>query len=671
MLWKWKTEQEKRERRQSFVTAVVLAAAALWLVVWPVFNWARASVFLTATELRTISQRDVSTVLDMRNAFASTVVLRPVGDWLWREYTHRLETLSALLQDSDGGMGYRLAGLAGGDDMLPDRVDAVLGPGAQLEGAATHLAGVSDAALDGAEVVIGTNEGKIIRWNFASGLRNTIPFVAAADDPDAWQHTAVAQDSRVQKPRVLCLSADGRHAGVVWFSGESQSGTFGVIDTQTGKHEPNFAALPGSNDYARSTFRAAFSPDNSRLVAIHSGGVVVLGKTSSWEVPLGDGQTVVDAAFVSNDVLAVATPSTRLDQDRQPYSRITFWQTDAHNPRSRELPAPEAFLPPRGSLVTDGRGGFLAQIGSKWQWISKTSPRAVTVPADMWPKAFAADEPLLVSFDAFQRVAVSDPDHGSEKQFHVLAMTASRTALPAERRLTPASVASLSDRRLLSIDDNATAVRLWNLRSEAAFEDRSPRTPSPVPTPAPGGTLGRSVNGQWLAWVRGHRVCVGPAASDEANPRVLHDWDVAAGLLTPRSVFISSRGDRVVVITDNEGMWYGDSSTRELKQFSTGQGDVAFGPGSQRITVFSTGEQTLEVVRPRGGKSIEKWRAPVRSDTFLVHSVDEGAVVFYSGFWIHRLTQRSDAGGWSFGRQWPHIVSVLRKSPVNSVQARS
>jgi hypothetical protein len=138
-------------------------------------------------------------------------------------------------------------------------------------------------------------------------------------------------------------------------------------------------------------------------------------------------------------------------------------------------------------------------------------------------------------------------------------------------------------------------------------------------------------------------------------------------MFAPRSVFISSKGDRVVVITDNEGLWYGDSNGRELKQFSTGQGDVAFGPGPQRITVFSAGTQLLEVFRPAGGKTTAEWRAPVRSDTFLVHSVDDDAVVFYSGFWIHRMTQRSD-GGWPRGRQWPHIVSVLRKSPVNSVR---
>jgi hypothetical protein len=135
-------------------------------------------------------------------------------------------------------------------------------------------------------------------------------------------------------------------------------------------------------------------------------------------------------------------------------------------------------------------------------------------------------------------------------------MTASRTAA-GRTPSTPASVAV--ERPPAPVDDDSDGVRLWNLRSEAAFEDRSPRT-SPVPTPAPGGTAAAVSTVQWLAWVRDHRVRR-PGSLREANPRVLHDWDVAAGLLTPEACSVSSRGGRVVVIAASEGMWYGDSSS--------------------------------------------------------------------------------------------------------------
>jgi hypothetical protein len=610
-----------------------------------------------------------------------------------------METLSALQHDTEGAMSYRLAELAAGSDMTTERMDLALGRAASLDGALPGLVGVADVARNGETVVIGTASG-ILRWTIGAQRPDEIPIRAETralsmlDRPSVELGTAEAA--------VLCLSPDGATAVVALF-GESadslaadkagvkeplrrNSSTLVLVDTASGALRPGVprrklpspatAAAPlGSLGDLRG-LRAAFSRDARHIVVIDrgdptTGRAMVFDSSFSTEGSLVDvpGRTVTDASFVNADVLAIASQATSplasQDVTAVDVSEISLWRRNSGWVREHWTER-RLVLPSPASLITDERKGVFAMVDGEWRWVAEsgisTAPLALPKPPGVTiivPTAFDAERNVLVTRDIPGRLFLSAGDATDPAKFETLAFS-SGGALPysAERKVTPAGVAGLRAGSIATIDDSGTTVRLWKLPQALAVQ-RPVEAPAIQSAPELKDDTLRSVDGQWIADVRDQAISL---VSSKDRSKKGGPWTVPQGFKGPARGFASTSGTRIAVIAP-DGIWYGGPADKALYQFAKDPvQDVAFGPGEALLTVRSQAPH-VRVYRPsrEKGRSDGEWSARVPPSTFLVHAVDESAVVLYSEFWIHRLMAgdgRNDG--------WPEIVSVFQEFPITS-----
>ena len=110
MLWKWRGEQERKEYRAALFMVAMVAVLAFFLVLLPI--WAFSPVHNHLSNPSYGNADEIGNVLELRNVLSHTIIGRPLGDHLWRQYNHKLFTLAALRSDSDAALDYRLAELS-------------------------------------------------------------------------------------------------------------------------------------------------------------------------------------------------------------------------------------------------------------------------------------------------------------------------------------------------------------------------------------------------------------------------------------------------------------------------------------------------------------------------------------------------------------------------------
>jgi hypothetical protein len=158
LLWRWLQEQERKVQRSRIVWTILICSLLWWCVINPLVAWWRVAELLHHANG---SPNDIKYLIDVRNTFSHTLILRPVGDWLWDYYTKRFFEKSALRADVDGTILFNYAHAGAGQGA------AQLGPARFLLGTyrPSILAQISDtvaAATD--DLFAGTVDGRIVHW---------------------------------------------------------------------------------------------------------------------------------------------------------------------------------------------------------------------------------------------------------------------------------------------------------------------------------------------------------------------------------------------------------------------------------------------------------------------------------------------------------------------------
>jgi hypothetical protein len=697
MLWQWKEQQEHHERRRSIAVTLGISAALLFFVVWP------AALRLMVTRpvnLPSYGNADeFSAVLDMRNAFGRTMVLRTVGDRIWQHYINKLTTLSALKLDMDGAITYRLAGLASsGRRAAQSDVAGALGPARHLAGTLSNLKGAADAVVvknRGPQpvVIIGTSDGEIVEWvpGERKGKYRRLVVGTESDEPGA---PAV-------QPWILCLSPDGERAVAARTPLKSESADTGTaaaqrsdvmietFSTRTGRPIEDAAVLPlpsparspggssaleqiASSIDRRAAFadmRASCEAGGARFAVMNAQAAAVFDGPRHWTIAESD---VRQAAFLG-DVVVLA--STEIDGVSL---RLRAWRL-AVDGKGRALPAvllnlASTSLPWSARLLVRDSRHVLAVRNNAWMWIAPAGGEAMTEaqvlpfdpyadpystpgqaygarPPQMVPQAYDAGRDLVVLTDDVGRIAFSHARR-DPLRYSVLPITEQRGANPSGRQLAEASRKSLASGLVASIDEVGTVVRVWRVPADdepiVAMSVPSPLAAAPVdacPKATQDHDVYCSVGNTWVA-----RVPRVPSDRDKPSGRMtitiersapaarMNAWSVEVDAdSSPRGVLVSSTGERIVVML-NDGFVYAEQITASSPSKVTENVYAAvFGPGPHRITLLTTDEVKIYDAASMAANRPE-WRAPCAALThWFVPKADESSVLLYSRFWTHRI----------------------------------
>lgn len=729
MLWRWKEEQERRARWTSLALGVVAAAALVFFALWPL---AQRMVVTRPVNLPAYGNVDeFSAVLNMRNAFGRTLFLRPFGDMSWRHYAAKLATLSALQQDMAGALTYRLAALSTmGRRPGPDDVRGAMGPGAYLAGTLTGLTAVTDAVfLENAggppKVLMGTTDGWLVEWTPGQG-KTSRRLMVDRDGADAGGAASV---------NVLCLSPDGSRALAVIADGDrpdkSGSGVrVGTFSTGTAKligqplqlpAHPGAAAgghLAGAMlEAGAAGFGAAGAPteiqgsydaSGQRFAVVTGDTAMVYDGAQPWTIAE---RGIRRLTFTGNVVVTAAETYPGASS-----WQLAFWRMDPKGGGVRIPLATPAVLPWSSQLVLDARGRVLAISGNQWQWISTDSPaepQELPFAADRWgisagpsldpdsaaappmidqrggpppsrfsPQAYDAANDMLLFMDDHGLFAFVHPSETPDL-YRVLPITEQRWDAGLTRQLTSASLSAFSRRRVISIDDLGTAVRLWRVptASEPAVDlaasgtdtgGTATSTACPQDEPQSQETF-CSVGNEWAASVprsAPYEVRVeyrGTAARSPGN------WSVAADV-RPRGVLVGADGSRILLLFDDEVRYVEKGRTVVVHPIRRSVRDAVFGPGPRRVTLM-TAEDIMIFGPGHWDSENGEWQAPCLTNAaWLLRKKDEQSVVLYSRFWMHTLRENSSAWErWMSkltreGRVWPDVTSVLTDAPISRRQ---
>ena len=519
MLWRWKEEQERKDRRRSVALWVAATAALAFFVLWPV---TQRMVVTRAVNLPTYGNGDeFSAVLDMRNAFARTMIFRELGDRIWRGYTDKLATLSALKLDMDGAIAYRLAGLAtSGRSTAANDVKDALGPGRNLIGTLPGLKGITDAVIvkeaGATKVIMGTSYGGIVEWKpndpkerktsrlFMAGDDHNVavPTGQASGNSDA-VHASLMVDSDKglgQAAKTLCLSPDGKRAVTARIEEAAREGESRIViqsfstgdgrALDSGRGFPtlsqNVGQAPESgNGQARSIdfdtsaalsdMQGVYDQNGARFAVMTPEGAVIYDGPQQWILPE---PKVGRVAFVNDGVILASEHFPMFTR------KISFWTLEAgqrgESMTPRRVPIrKEAFLPWTARLVVRKSGDVLAVVDNQWAWISPTSTvpqrlpfapfarraQAGGPPPPMFtPQAYDAKNEVLLFMDNDGRLALSHTGANPER-YSALPISEQRGEVALTRQVTDRSVGTLSDGLVVSIDDLGTVARLWQIPS--------------------------------------------------------------------------------------------------------------------------------------------------------------------------------------------------------------
>lgn len=724
MLWQWKEQQEHHERRRSVTAAVVISAALLFFVLWP------AALRLMVTRpvnLPTYGNADeFAAVLDMRNAFGRTMVLRTVGDRIWQHYINKLTTLSALKLDMDGAITYRLAGLASsGRRASPSDIAGALGPARHLAGTLANLKGVADATVvtnrgPRPVVVIGTIDGEIVEWVLGErkGKYRRLAVDGESEEPG---------ELAVQ-PRVLCLSPDGERAVAARNPLKTEAPAhrsdvmIETFSTGTGHPIGGPVALPlpaatrspggsspidqiASSIDRRAAFadmRASCESGGARFAVMNAQATAIVDGPRRWTIAESD---VRQVAFLG-DVAVLA--STEIDGVSL---RLRAWRL-AVDGKGRALPAallalPATSLPwPARLVVRDGRH-VLAVRDNKWLWIAPAAGEAAAErqdlpfepyavldsapgpaygarPQQMAPQAYDTGHDLVVSTDDVGRIGFSHARR-DQKMYSVLPISEQRGANPSDRQLAEASRKSLAGGFVASIDEVGTVVRVWRVPADddAIVAMANPDPPAAAVPVCPPGTPQHdvycSVGNSWLARVprpgseRGGRPTIAIERYGAGKPGDGWSVDVEADS-PPRGVHVSAAGDRIVVIL-NDGFLYAEQLTASTPLRVTENVYTAvFGPGPHRITLLTTTDEVKIYDTTSMAANRPEWRAPCAALLhWFVPKADESSVLLYSRFWTHRIEPSTSyaklMGKLTRGGQvWPQVTTLLADGMIDQGQ---
>ena len=713
-LWRWKQERARIEWRWSVGKWVAIAAAAVFFLFWPL---TQRLMMARAINLPYGHADEYTAVLDMRNAFARTVLFRYFGDRSWWSYTHKLATLSALKNETDAAIGYQLAGLAGTARTAPDNT-AGFGTGQYLLGALGGQRGIVDAAMrvegDKTRVVLATVAGQIVEWS-------------PGNDPVAWTLSA-PQETQADPvpanglqpsqfafaPRVLCLSPDGKRALTAKVS--SQSGPeIQLTAVDLGKRAivatavfpiPS-PALPGVAKGKESvgaalalgqTFtdlRATSDASGDRFAVVAAGVGIVFDATAGKTTTIP--QPGLNQMAFTNAGVVVTSP-----EEPQYRWRISFWTLSD----GKAIPVPMRTSPMLrwdGRLLVRDGTHVLAAKDREWAWVSPDEATPQVLPFEVLPdprrgEGFAADYELSTfvprAFDgrrkmflhtnARGRLAFSYLDDQPE-QYAILPISERRSDAPLSHVVTAASLGRFGDGQLVTIDDFDTSARAWNIPARFPVKVAVPKASAAggAPPPSPDereepltcGSKGGafcSPDRQWIATVSrdGGKYVVRVAP---ATPAPDKEWSTAVAL-EPKAVRVSSSGERIIADHDS-GFTYADKGDREHPvRVNTAVKQVFFGPGVDRITLLRH-DNYLEV-RERSGMSDHEWQVPAAtSELTLVAKPDESSVLLFSRTWLHRLRPPNGmakfmANRFRKGQVWPDVDSVQTDAPIDITQFR-
>jgi hypothetical protein len=705
MLWKWRGEQERKEYRTALFKVAIAAVLSFFLVLLPI--WAYSPVRNHLSKPTYGSTDELANVLELRNVLSHTIIGRPLGDHLWREYNHRLFTLAALMSDSDAALDYRLAELSVQGRPAGDAFDQALGAAGSLLNTC-RVGNASDAALidqGGLSRIIAGAAGVIVTC-LPKGRVKSQPLDISFKDagvksplPGRSLKAASRSEPYAGLIRILGFSSTGEDLVAAWVD-ESKI-KVAVFSTDTGRKvapteadavlpilpadlplqfSPNFVGLPPSPQ-AAAAFGSALPSSAQKAVDTNAGLASVIqdmkaafGPTGLIALVAGDLKTLfLYDTNKDNRVIRRTQFTDVADVEFAPHGTGTFalavrpknslfpdqtvqFGTIAWN-EAKTLPSPPATLPVGSRLIFNADQAILAQAGSRWGWVSSKGfvPIADFVPPG-FPQAWNENQDILLCKDGSGKLIFSHlqrssiplkiPDSGSQ----------AKTRSTSPRRLTSSSAARfVTSGEFLSLDTDGSVVRKWKVPASLNTGIATASTGRPEYTCKKGRYC--SGDNEWGAdFSDGELRIVG------AKP---WKWKAASNQY-PEAITVSSEGDRVLLWFPNEIVYVQarrqQDATVTIRQLRREKAiDGVFGPGKDRVTLLST--DSIAIFRldllPTDIDKAEapqpEWHAEALGYS-LFKNGDEQGVVLYSDDWIHRFTESHTA--------WPNVVSVLLDVPI-------
>jgi hypothetical protein len=698
MLWKWREEQLARLQRTLIAKAILAATLCWFLILSPLWS---TTLAWPSLKTRQGTKIETSFVLDMRNALAHSMLFRFIGDHLWREYTTKLSDESAIRQETEGALLYRLADPSFADqDIDSEAAKRLVTPARFLKGTFSLAPGNgqwADAAIlepgpDGkSDVIAATVNGLLVRWDGDHNvLNNSLMKVVDPLDP---RHLASRQGFHT-----LCLSPNGQSAVVVWLPSDPASSSrslatvhVDLVQTSNGVTKDrkdisvDLGSILGSAGMSAATrqrgalgaeidpaflaifgARGTFSSDNSRFAVIVGDQLRVFDQNlnqKSATVTTGPQSYIDDLAFVDRPLanrrklLLVSERSYRGSS----LIRVFDLEGDVHELKTQQ--SQSVSLPPDARFVL-GSKGMLAQVGGQWSWVlpdtMEPSPSENSLESYLQPQAFDDQRNLILSKDLSGTLVVSSwqSDHFESE---TLSISEPRQVRVQSRSITVASTSRLVTlSRFLTLD--STKIRLWDLSELGNVVDSLKTKP-------------RSEPELWAFCNPDRKIC---ATGNKKNQIWTVDGDRAHAPDLPWTVTLPhADGPRRMILSRSGTQlfaWYPD----EVLYASKGDGhaksdprtnflDAEFGPDKQLLTVITNDHVQIRDLKP---PFESKWSMECNGCS-LLHTSNDNGVILYSSTWIHRISpdRRSSIHRWLEGdSMWPHIISVAHLTRIGTVK---
>lgn len=704
MLWKWRGEQERKEYRTALFKIAVVAVLSFFLVLLPI--WAFSPVHNHLSNPTYGNADEMGNVLELRNVLSHTIIERPLGDHVWRDYNHKLFTLAALRSDSDAALDYRLAELSVQGKPAGDGFDQALGAAKYLL-KTCRVGDASDAALidqGGSSAIVAGAAGGIVTCLPEGDVKSVSLDISFKGDRGNEPHIG-------DTIRILGFSPTGKELVAAWVDGSKIE--VAVFSTDTGKKltptqgdavlqilptdlrihfSPNFIGLPPPAQTAAvfgsappSSAQEEVDNKNAGLASVIQDMKVAFGPNGLIGLVAGtqktlflydtnkDNKVIRRTKFTDIDEVEFAQNGTFVLAVRQknslfPDQKIQFGRIAGNE--AQTLPSPPATLPVGSRLIFNAGQAVLAQAGSSWGWVSSMPSSApgggqnkgfVPIPDFVppgFPQALNENQDILLCKDGSGKLIFSHLKRSSIPLRIPFGGSQARMSLSTSpRRLTSSSVARfVTSGEFLSLDTNGSVVRKWKVPASVPDTIATVKAGHPEYTCKKGRQC--SGNKEW-----GADFSDGELRIEGAQP---WKWE-SASKKSPEAITLSSEGDRVLLWFPNEIMFVQKPSQQNaavtIHRLPREKAiDGVFGPGKNRLTLLSTDSVAifrLDLLQTDSNKAEApkpEWRAAARGLSLFKENGDERGVVLYSGDWIHRFTESHTA--------WPNVVSVLLDVPV-------
>jgi len=695
MLWKWREDQLAWRQRYTIAKAI-LAASLLWfLILSPLWNMTFAWRALKTSEG---TKTDVSDLLAARNAFARTMLLRFLGDHLWREYTAKFSSKSAFREDTDGALLYQLADPAIANDSIDsEAANRLIAPVSVLdgtyriapgEGSAVDATLLAPKSNNRALILTATDGGHLIQWDHAGRIVSDSAMVAKADvSQSLGQHT-------------LCLSPDGAFAVVIsGFSSESRSSVaqvlLSLVPTSgapilgktievnlsyvlSASTLPDAGRVSGNRNVdpilvAIAGARGSFNSNSTKFAVSIADKLHVFDTTLDETVAtVGFGpQHYVDAVMFMDDPSSTPSYKDLLLVSERSYSgdsniHLFSVKRDMHELNDKNV---RAFSLPQGARCISGNLGLLLKANDAWEWVlpDKTRPEKVKVTATdlsnvYLPQVFDEGRKLLLSQDIGGTLVISrwKNDHFELGE----PLSISESARHQLKLLSVASTSHFGASKFLTLE--GSAVRLWDLGKLEASTEGEPFPNRPISLCS----VDQAVCVAVTATTGGGAIWkVDKVAQNEKNAPDF-PWEISAPRSEPPQRLIFDKNRSHLLAWFSDGVFYAEKGDQIAKPFPplSQDEDAEFGPGPDLVTVVASNKVEL---RDLHSPEAVVWSADC-NQCRLLHTSDDRGIVLYTNAWIHRITPdpRNAIHRWlESDGMWPHIVSVAQATQIKQVRA--